>query len=46
MEGKTAGTSLKKFLCYSSGSLGEDSNSVPVGISIGLGWISNETGHR
>jgi hypothetical protein len=32
MEEKTVGTSFKKFLCYSSGRLGEDSDRIPVGI--------------
>jgi hypothetical protein len=32
MEEKILGTSFKKFQCYSPGSLGEDSDSIPVGI--------------
>ena len=32
MEEKTVGTSFNKCLCYSPGSLGEDSDSIPVGI--------------
>ena len=32
MEEKPVGTSFKKVLCYSSRSLGEESDSIPVGI--------------
>jgi len=32
MEEKTEGTSFKKVFCYSPGFLGEDSDSIPVGI--------------